>query len=215
MTTPDKLCAQIHKSLEPLPTFKEPSKVPFSNGLYFFYQKGETSTHAPNGRIVRIGNHPRSQNCLKRRLTIHYSGNKNSSVFRKYLGGAILRKTSPNHPCLAPGLGQGHWEKENMPSCCKCKPIETEVSKLLRNDFWFQCIEIKDQNLRNTLEKKLVATVSLCPICRPSKNWLGKSAYSENVRNSGLWNSDYVFEQSLIMSMTDMKTLAEITSSSH
>jgi len=213
MTTPEELCARIHKSLEPLPTFKEPSKVPFSNGLYFFYQKGETSMHAPNGRIVRIGNHPRSQNGLKRRLTMHYSGNKNSSIFRKHLGGAILRKTDPNHPCLAPAPGQGHWEKENMPTCQKCKPIETEVKKLLRNDFRFRCIEIKDQNLRNTLEKKLVATVSLCPICKPTKNWLGKFAYSENVRNSGLWNSDYVFEQSLILGITDLKKLVEIITS--
>jgi len=213
MTTLKELCAQIHKSLETLPTFKEPSKVPFSNGLYFFYQKGETSIHALNGRIVRIGNHPRSQNGLKRRLTMHYSGNKNSSVFRKHLGGAILRKTDPNHPCLAPGPGQGHWEKQHMHTCERCNLIETEVSKLLRSDFWFRCIEIKDQNLRNTLEKKLVATISLCPTCKPSDAWRGKFAYSENVRNSGLWNSDYVFEQSSILNMTDMKMLGKIITS--
>jgi len=32
---------------------------------------------------------------------------------------------------------------------------------------------------------------------------------------SGLWNSDYIFEQSLIMKMTDMETLADIVSSTH
>jgi hypothetical protein len=45
------------------------------------------------------------------------------------------------------------------------------------------------------MEEKLVATVSLCPICKPSEDWLGKYAYSEKVRSSGLWNSSYVFEE--------------------
>jgi hypothetical protein len=33
MTTSEKICAEIHRSLEPLPTFKDSAKVPFDNGL--------------------------------------------------------------------------------------------------------------------------------------------------------------------------------------
>jgi len=210
METFQELCAQIHRILNVLPTFENPSDVPFNNGLYFFFEKGEVSAHSPQGRIVRIGNHRRSQNGLKKRLGLHYSKNKNSSVFRKFLGGAILRKTDPNHACLFPGPGQGHWEKQDMPTCERCKPIEIEVSKLLRSNFWFRCIEITDKDLRNNLEKKLIATVSLCPVCKPSNNWLGRFAYSEKVKNSGLWNSDYVFDQSLKMTTIDLEIFKKL-----
>ena len=108
MNTIAELCAEIHRLCNILPTFKEPSEVPFSNGLCIFYEKGEASVHAPSGRIVRVGNHPRSQNGLKRRLILHYSGNKNSSVFRKFLVRVILKKADTHHPRLLLGFGQGH-----------------------------------------------------------------------------------------------------------
>jgi hypothetical protein len=210
MNISEHLCEQLNELLKTLPALTEPSRVPFKNELYFFYERSETSRHAPEGRIVRVGNHPRSQDSLKRRLRMHYSGNKNGSVFRKFLGGAILRRIDPNHPCLQPGPGQGHWEKQNLQACEVCKPIESEVSHLLKSSFWFRCIEIEEKGLRNTLEKKLVATISLCPICRPSDSWLGKFAYSDNVRNSGLWNSDYVFDQQETLGDFELKKLEEI-----
>lgn len=210
MNISEHLCEQSNKLLNALPAFTEPSRVPFNNGLYFFYEKGETSRHAPDGRIVRVGNHPRSQDSLKRRLRMHYSGSKNSSVFRKFLGGAILRRMDPNSPCLQPRLGQGHWEKQDMHACEDRKPIERQVSQLLKTNFWFRCIEIENRDLRNTFEKKLIATISLCPICKPSDNWLGKFAYSDNVRNSGLWNSDYVFDQQETLDNFEFKKLVEI-----
>jgi hypothetical protein len=210
MNTPERLCERLNKLLNLLPPLKEPSRVPFNNGLYFFYEKGETSRHAPNGRIVRVGNHPRSQDSLKRRLRMHYSGGKNGSVFRKFLGGAIIRRMNPNSPCLQPHPGQGHWEKQGMHPCENCKPIENQIRQILKTDFWFRCIEIKEHELRNTLEKKLIATVSLCPVCRPSEGWLGKFAYSENVQKSGLWNSDYVFDKDKILDESEIQRLAEI-----
>ena len=210
MNNPETLCEQINKMLDALPTLNKPSEIPFNNGLYFFYERGEVSRHAPNGRIVRVGNHPRSQGSLKRRLRMHYSGSKNGSVFRKFLGGAILRRIDPNHPCLQPGPGQGHWEKQNLQACEVCKPIERQVSQLLESSFWFRCIEIDEKGLRNTLERKLIATISLCPVCRPSDSWLGRFAYSDNVRNSGLWNSDYTFDQQETLGDFEARKLEEI-----
>jgi hypothetical protein len=210
MNNPETLCGQINKMLDALPTLNKPSEIPFNNGLYFFYEKGEASRHAPDSRIVRVGNHPRSQDSLKRRLRMHYSGSKNGSVFRKFLGGAILRKTDPNSACLQPSPGQGHWEKQDMPACENCKPIENKVRQLLKTNFWFRCIEIKEPELRNTFEKKLIATVSLCPVCKPSEGWLGKFAYSDNVRKSGLWNSEHVFDQQGTIDDSELKRLEEI-----
>jgi hypothetical protein len=212
MNTQEHLCVQLNKLLNLLPSFKEPSSVPFNNGLYFFYEKGEISRHAPDGRIVRIGNHPRSQDTLKRRLRMHYSGGKNGSVFRKFLGGAIIRRMDPSSPCLQPHPGKGHWEKQDMHPCENCRSIENQVTQILKTNFWFRCIEIREQELRNTFEKKLIATVSLCPVCKPSEGWLGKFAYSDNVQESGLWNSDHVFEKQEILNDVELAKLEQIIS---
>ncbi len=58
--------------------------------------------------------------------------------------------------------------------------------------------------------EKGVVTVSLCPICKPSEDWLGKYAYSEKVRSSGLWNSSYVFEAEQRLNPYDLEKLQEI-----
>src|SRR5260221_331296 len=77
-------CARIHAVLAALPRWTNPADVPFTNGLYFFYERGQRSVHAPDGRIVRIGNHPRAQDRLVGRLKDHFNGRvgaKNFSVF--------------------------------------------------------------------------------------------------------------------------------------
>ena len=170
----EEACREIHQILLAAPTFSSPKDIPFENGLYFFYETGETSIHGPMGRIVRIGNHPRSDDRLGPRLTAHYSGQKNSSVFRKHLGGALLRQRDPMHPCLQPLPGKGHWEKQNAPHCEMCRPIEKAVSERLRTEFRFKLIEIRDRVERNRFETLLIASVSQCKHCVPSENWLGQ-----------------------------------------
>ncbi|MDD5415214.1 MAG: hypothetical protein PHH96_10385, partial [Smithellaceae bacterium] len=34
---------------------------------------------------------------------------------------------------------------------------------------------------------KIISTVSLCDICRPSHNWLGLFSPKEKIKNCGLW----------------------------
>jgi hypothetical protein len=190
--TPEEACAAIREALRAVPLLDSPAGVPFGDGLYFFYEEGETSGHAPNGRIVRVGNHPRKQGGLVSRLRMHYSGNKNSSVFRKFLGGALLRMANPGNPCLSPAPGKGHWENGNAKACPRCRSMEERVSELLRQRFRFRCVWVPDMTERNRLEALLVATVAACDVCRPSPSWLGLQAYSEKVRASALWNSQYV-----------------------
>ena len=192
--TPERgaVCAKIHSLLVALPPFHDPDEVPFDNGLYFFYENGEKSDHGPEGRIVRIGNHPRSQHRLHDRLWDHYSPNKNFSVFRKLLGGALLRREDPRHPCLAPAPGKGHWEKQDESPCPLCRPLEQRVTAQLHGTFRFRCVAIEDRESRNALEKKLIGSVSVCLICRPSGEWLGRYAYSRKVTENGLWNSNHV-----------------------
>ena len=185
-------CTEVHCSLAQLPTYTKPSQIPFIDGLYFFYEEGENSPHGPSGRIVRVGNHPRSDGGLARRLRQHYSGRKNGSAFRKLLGGALIRDNNPESPCLVPAPGRGHWERQNTRTCHRCEQIEEEVSTLLRSRFKFRCVEVQDRGERNRFEALLVATLAACPVCRPSRDWLGFQAYSNLVRRTGLWNSQFV-----------------------
>ena len=168
---------------------------PFANGLYFFYEAGETSDHARAGRIVRVGNHPHTQDRLPARLREHYrsgTGAKNGSVLRRYLGGALVRRDDGSSPCLLPGPGVGHWERHGLRECARCEGYEARVTDCLRSSFRFRCVRIDDREERNRLEALLVATLAACPTCRSSPAWLGQHAYSEIVRSSGLWNSDFV-----------------------
>lgn len=204
-------CAEIHSLLALVPAFRDPDEVPFDDGLYFFYEAGERSDHGSSGRIVRVGNHPRSPGRLKARLWDHYSPNKNLSVFRKFLGGALLRQANPKHPCLQPGPGQGHWERQDAQKCPRCQPVEDRGTELLRGSFTFRCVAIADRDLRNDLEKKLIGSLSRCLLCQPSPQWLGRYAYSDKVRSSGLWNSNYVGGPDE-MSPEDLRVFGELVS---
>jgi len=190
--TSEERCARIHAALAALPSFREPSADVPSDGLYLFYEDGETNAHDGSPRLVRIGNHPRRAGGLRNRLRNHYSGGKNASVFRKFLGGALMRQRDPDDPCLQPAPGQGHWEKQDARPCDRCRPLEGQVSHLLRETFRFRCVAIPDMAERNRMEEGIVASLAACPACEASAGWLGHYAYSPDVRESGLWNSNYV-----------------------
>jgi hypothetical protein len=205
-------CREVHELLVQLPIRTRPNEVEFQDGLYFFFEEGETSRHGPTDRVVRVGNHPRSDGGLVRRLRQHYSGNKNGSVFRKLLGGALLRSRDPDSPCLAPSPGMGHWELQNARPCARCRLLEPEVSSSLRAGFRFRCIEIPDRNERNLFEVMLVATLAQCPVCRPSGAWLGRHAYADPVRESGLWNVQ--FSDGRVLSKAALGRFAELVAAS-
>ena len=189
---PEEACRAVHELLEPLPVLGQPGGVSITDGQYFFYEDGESSGHASEGRIVRVGNHPRSDGTLVRRLRQHYRVGKNGSVFRKFLGGALMRAESPSHPCLAPGPGLGHWERQDEKPCDRCRPVEQRVSRLLSTSFRFQCVSIPSRRERNRFEALLTASLSSCSVCGPSCRWLGLFAYSEVVRSAGMRNSQFV-----------------------
>ena len=147
-------CERVHALLEGLPVWRAPSDVTFENGLYFFYETGERSQHAVAGRVVRVGNHPHAQHRLRGRLKDHFrssAGAKNGSVFRRYIGGAVIRRENAESSCLAPGAGEGHWERQKQPACTECAPVETRVTDLLNSAFSFRCVRIDDMSERNTV----------------------------------------------------------------
>lgn len=195
LLNPADACAEVHALLAGLPAFSTPSDVPFTNGLYFFYEHGESSVHGLEGRVVRVGNHPRGQDRLVDRLRDHYAtrhGAKNGSVFRRYLGGALLRRDDASSTCLMPGLGAGHWEHQDAGACPTCAPYEERVTDYLQARTRFRCIRVDDREERNRLEARLIASLAACPHCRPSAQWLGHHCYAPAVKRTGLWNAQHV-----------------------
>src|SRR5665647_2597967 len=110
------------------------------NGIYVFYETGEKCLL--NGceidRIVRIGTH-KSDGRFPGRIRQHYGkvnslrGNKNSSVFRKHVGSALLYRNNPDDIRL------NDWIIQNGPTFSE---IEEQVSRELRNRFTFVCFSV-------------------------------------------------------------------------
>jgi hypothetical protein len=182
---PDK-CRAIHEILESLPeyTYKTPKSELPTNGIYFFYEDGEFCTHVNERqkRIVRVGTHRVDEN-FRNRINSHYRGNKNSSVFRKHLGGALIRRKDPKDKRLK------QWLEQDAPTF---QEMETEVTTELKEHFSFRCIPVEYKDKRLRLEEELIATMANCDNCKPSENWLGNFAADELVRKSGLWNHQHV-----------------------
>jgi hypothetical protein len=72
----------------------------------------------------------------------------------------------------------------------KEKMIESEISKILRERFYFKFIELEGQDGRIGsigLESKLIGTVAHCDGCRASANWLGRYSPVREISNGKLW----------------------------
>ena len=195
-------CRQIHSVLENLTEYYEPSTDLPQDGIYFFYEKGEVCSHTGKPRIVRVGTHEKAS--LRKRLKQHYSLNREGSVFRKHLGTALLKKKG------LPDDEITEWRKGRRSlRWSDFKDTEDEVNRLLRSKFFFKVVAVKDVKERKMLEKKLIASLSACSECRPSDGWLGRLAWSEKVRRSGLWNSNHVDSENR-MDINDLERLRRL-----
>ncbi len=154
------------------------------NGIYFFFEKGEKVDRDVE-RIVRVGTHNADER-FRGRIRQHYGnrsslkGNKNASVFRKHVGGALLRSDNPRDYRLKEWLKQGG---NSYPE------VETRVSKCLRNNFTFCCFNVEGKEKRLKFEKGIIALLARHPLGQPSADWLGRHAYDERIGYSGLWNT--------------------------
>ena len=154
------------------------------NGIYFFFEKGEKVEKGID-RIVRVGTH-QADGRFRGRIRQHYGnrcslkGNKNASVFRKHVGGALLRRDNPRDYRLKEWLKQGG---QAYPE------VEMRVSECLRNNFTFCCLNVDGMEDRLMLEKGIIALLAQHPLGRTSGEWLGKYAADERIGRSGLWNT--------------------------
>jgi len=181
----DEISLRIHEIVESLPSYRYPvnrKDLP-DNGIYLFYEEGEKIQLGSivKDRIVRVGTH-KKQGRFPDRILNHFNGNKNSSVFRKHLGGAFIRKKNPGDPRLM------QWLKQDTPTF---NDIEALVSAYLRKRCSFRFLKVDKKEERLDLEERLIATLARCSY-NPSEKWLGRFAASEKIRMSGLWNDQHV-----------------------
>lgn len=197
-------CQWLHEQIERLPLIKYPfdiEKLP-DDGIYFFYEDGETWEHGGSKpRIVRVGAH-RSGN-FKSRISEHYllderklifdshhSAPKDRSIFRKNIGRALLKKLRSDYLNV--------WEidfiqKKNRQykSCLRDMPfeqkIERKISLVLRGQFGFRYIAVKNEMGGKGLESRLIGTIAQCACCRPSKEWLGLNSPIDKICCGKMW----------------------------
>lgn len=209
-------CEWLHKKLEALNLCRYPfdlRDLP-SNGIYFFYEKGESSAHYDpktnhNGylgiplRIVRIGTHKEGNfrsrisehfllNASKMNFDIENPKPSDRSIFRKNIGRCILNNRGDDYLKIwnLDFLGNKNKTVIHDRDIEKEKMIESEITKILRESFYFKYIKLEGQDIRigsKGLESKLIGTVAHCDVCRASANWLGKYSPIREISSGKLW----------------------------
>jgi len=200
-----------------LPRWFNEQGIP-KNGIYILFEKGEFA-HTTN-RIVRIGTHT-GNNKLRSRLKEHLNENKDRSIFRKNIGGALLNKD--NDPFME------QWNKKNLAKKIKkaldfnsdefikqekiekrIKEIEKIVTEYIQENISFVTFQIDNKKKRLELESKIISTVSLCDECKPSQNWLGLFSPKAKIIESGLWLVNKLWKTPLSESdLIELKNISE------
>ena len=201
------LCEWLHDQLERLPAIQYPfdlNRLP-ENGIYFLYEKGETwGLGGERPRIVRIGTHREGN--FRSRIAEHFLLNERKmdfdatrspphdrSIFRKNIGRALLNRS--HSPYLAVWnidftIKENLKRYEALRDISEERRIESEVTRILRETFFFRFVMLEGQAERMGsagLEARLIGTVARCGACRPSPGWLGLHSPVEKIRQSGLW----------------------------
>lgn len=194
------VCGSLHEWVRTLPAYRFPFdgvEMP-ENGIYVLFEKGEQA-HG-GARIVRVGTHT-GEGQLVSRLKQHFAvPNKDRSIFRKNIGRALLARDGD--PFLA------DWELDLTTRAArllhggridpaKQESVEESVSDYIRENFSFAVIGIDTKEERLRLESRIISTVSLCPVCKPSAGWLGNFSPKEKIRESGLWIVNELYKEPL------------------
>ncbi len=170
------------------------------SGVYFFFEPGEYRCGGDEPRVVRVGTHGVSRGSkatLWNRLRTHRGtssglGNHRSSIFRLHVGAALAAKT----PSLAvASWGKGQVAEVNIRS--KEEGLERAVSKYIgtMSILWLAINdEASPASDRAYLERNLIGLLvgKAGPVDLPSANWLGRFSPDERIRNSGLWNLNFL-----------------------
>ena len=179
-------CTQLHRLFCAMPryTWDQISQIPFTNGIYIIFEKGE-QYHGME-RIVRVGTHT-SANRLKARLVDHFvRENHDGSIFRKNVGKAILNAYQDPYLTI---WTMDTSKPENRRFLDEEKNADTErrVSKYLRENFTFTVFQVMDKDERLRMEEAIIATLNAETTFIPGSKWPGLYSPEKEIRESGLW----------------------------
>jgi len=221
-------CQQLHRFVHTLSEVRWPfdlERLPH-NGIYFFHETGESWGHGGDlVRIVRVGTHREGN--FRSRIREHFLINerkmlfnmdqpapKDRSIFRKNIGLALLHQANDPYEAV--------WSIDQMkPSArlasagkrdvAKEREIERQVTRILRENFSFRCIELEGQERRmgtQGLESRFIGTAAVCDECRPSERWLGRCSPKPKIVDSGLWQEQHLTSPALSESeITELSVL--------
>lgn len=188
----------------------DPTSLPL-NGVYVVFERGEFGHKGD--RIVRVGSH-NGDGQLGPRLNQHFvKMRKDRSIFRKHVGRCLLTKNSD--PYL------DAWELDTTSRAGKLKhghlldpvkqlEVEKQVSATIQANLTFVVLPVATRAERLGLESRLIATLSHCNECGPSRDWLGQYAPNTKIAKSGLWNIQHLWKDALTGS--DVTRLDELLS---
>lgn len=173
-------------------------------GVYFFFESGESrATGGDHPRVVRVGTHAvsvGSKSTLRGRLKQHGGtrsggGNHRGSIFRLHVGAALLAR---DRQTIA-SWGRGSSRPSDLSESAREdeRTYEGRVSKHLgaMPVCW---VDVPDepsaQSERAVIERNAIALLSnrFKPFDPPSHQWLGTFSPRSEIRESGLWNLNYV-----------------------
>jgi hypothetical protein len=171
-------------------------------GVYFFREDGESRSDTGSGpRIVRVGTHAVSEGSgtkLWTRLSQHRGqygtggGNHRGSVFRLIVGASLVAQHGHALPTWD-DRKKSRAEVKDIEHALECD-VSTVIGKMP-----FLWLAIDDEpgkkSLRSSIERNSIALLSnyhKSPLDPASPGWLGRHCPSEDIRESDLWNSDYV-----------------------
>ena len=173
-------------------------------GVYFFFEEGESRQSIAKPRVVRVGTHALNEGAtttLWERLRAHRGcvmgeftsgGNHRRSIFRRHIGTALINKegTECNTWGIRAPAGRDVRIAEHK--------LEVQVSKKIRA-MPFLWIKAEDtaghDTIRGFIERNAVALLSNYErrvVDGQSVGWLGRHCGREEVRRSGLWNVMHV-----------------------
>lgn len=176
-------------------------------GVYFFFEDGEYREDGRTPRVVRVGTHAvsaGSRTKLWQRLSQHKGneggglpggGNHRGSIFRLHVGTALLNRGE-----YPPEIGRTWKQGGKAPrEIVEVEyPLERDVSAHIGR-MPFLWLPIPDaagrESDRSVIERNAVALLSNYgkpAVDPPSPGWLGQYAQAAEIRESGLWNVNYV-----------------------
>lgn len=184
--TSKDVCMELHRIFNEAKRYNasEIGSIPFENGIYIVFEKGET--YGTYDRIVRVGTH-KSTDRLKKRLKDHYfRENKDGSIFRKNIGIALLNKIEdPYLPIWK--INTSRPENAHFIDRVKQSEVEGCVNSYLRHNTNFVVLRVDDKSQRLRLEEAIISTLNHTPDFKASNNWLGNSSTEVEIRSSGMW----------------------------